>query len=259
MNKLLASGAVVASFAGAQTANAQPELSLFVAAPLMGLSNCTAIGGSYSGVGLGGDCFLVTNSLTGTAVDSFSYGGWGFTVGIGEAAPVKNEPDLWLGVTGAPAGAGAADDPLSVGDIVTGYNFPGSPFNVLTRPSGTLEGGVTSDANLYFDPTNSTNPAVNGALVYTTGDWVGYANSPAGASPIGPLAYGGDDYSLEWIQTIACTNGNCSTAEGEQSMVGTNLELISTGVPAPTPLAILGLGLLAMGGFATKRRFDIRS
>jgi len=202
---------------------------------------CTTLGGVYGG----GSCSF-TDTDGQIDVDGV-YGDYLLNQELGTGFPIQAQPALWLNSTNATLLASTITITLAAYD----YSFPAGSFPLLSTASGTVNEDMSVSLNSYYDADN-TGIAGNGVLLLDA-DWVGFAS---GAVPSNSTAVtnGGDGlYSVSWVLNVTRTE-----AGNEPRIAAINGTLTQdqspTGVPSPTGMALLGLGLIGLG--AMRRRAD---
>jgi hypothetical protein len=270
MNKLFATTALVAaSLFGVQSAYAvpiSPLLTMVITDASGTLAQChTGSGGYFSSFDAGTGACTLKSSTGGITFDTnttlSNYGNWWLNEDVGSGAGTGPfalpQPQLELDTQGRTATQG---DKLTITLTASGYTSPGGPFALTSSTSGTIATSMETNVADYFDNLNTgvagtDNPVQNPAYLFSS-DWVGFASgsSPGGSQTV-VVNNAKGAYSLSWVQTLIKNSDN-----GTVDKISTADQIIGgASVPTPTPLALLGLGLLALGGLTAKRRFDARS
>jgi len=246
MKKLLIASAVAAGlFAGTHGVQAAPIITLTLSTAGLTSGQCAAGSGGELSSFSGDTCTITsTNGVAGfgNTFINFQMGNFLFNNEAGFGAPILTQPSLWLRTNATSASAGV----LTITLVAQGYTTPLGGFALDSTASGTVDRGSTVNIADYFDASNS-GVAGAGTLLYGT-TWTGFASgsAPGGNVPVNVTNNGA--YGESWIETI--------TATGRGQTTGINGTLIAVPLPSPTPLSLLGFGLVALGLVTRRRRFQ---
>lgn len=219
------------------SAHAVPTLTMTLTQANGTALQCTALGGSYAA----GACTL--SSTLGMVGAFGAYGDYQLNQELGVGFPAQAQPALWLNSTNATTAAAS----ITVSLVAKDYSTPTGSFNLLSTASGTVDEDMSVSLNSYYDVDNT---GVAGAgIQLLDADWVGFAS---GAVPSNStlVTNGGDEfYSVSWILTVTRSEPGALVATAG---INGTLTQQSSGVPAPGAMALLGLGLLSIGGLRRK-------
>jgi hypothetical protein len=232
---------------GATAANATPIIKIRVteltSATAAQCSAATGGAGFFTAIGSGGSCEVI--DVDGHINFTGTYGVFGVVASdaVGDGSPpsflAQAQPAHWLNTNVFTKIAGT----LTIETVVRDYTMPASPFKLLATASGTVDAGMSTTVDAYFDATNGG--AYGGGVNVLSAGWVGFASGSVGQTITDAIYATG--YSLSWIQTVTRT----LPSSADTLSIGTN-STFAAAIPAPGAIGLLGLGLVVLG--AARRR-----
>jgi|GEM_PF-3320599 len=167
------------------------------------------------------------------SINNMNYGDFQINTVSGIGSPVFGAPTLDLQTLNITSTSLAASHTLTIMLTQTGVTGLSNPFSFLSNFSGILTGVTSEQITSYVDPSNTA---------FGTADQLSTVHfTAAGSNAFNQVAQGPTANPFSETEIIVATFAPTTTGDGLNSSA-----VISSAVPEPASLALLGGGLLGL-------------